>query len=147
MNPHIRELAQALIDSAPEDNLRISDDLRHLLEAHLLPGDLPDTLSSIGPAEAFHAAFNAMGGLPRLLLYADRYPAGFYKLYARLLVLTAHPIVPAPSSHEATQDEWPSWMQPRRLSYQAPDYARGGASDPHAPTSADPMDDTDPDHA
>ena len=38
---------------------------------------------------AFHQAFELVGGVPRLALWADANPSDFYKLYARLLPTTA----------------------------------------------------------
>lgn len=46
--------------------------------------------------EAFHVAFQMVGGVPRLALWADQEPGEFFKLYARML--------PAPTSSEMEGD-------------------------------------------
>lgn len=100
---HLATLVTAL---SSEDGL-VSKDLRLLLDAGLLE-DLPDTLRGNAP-QNFQLAFEGMGGLTRLLLYADRNPGAFYKLYARMLRnVDAQPDPPPPP---------PQWLQPERLSY------------------------------
>jgi len=46
--------------------------------------------------EAFSVAFQMIGGVPRLALWADQNPDEFYKLYGRLL--------PASTSQEMSDD-------------------------------------------
>ncbi len=125
---HLNELAQALAstpDIAAEDPTRgiIGPDLRLLLEAGLHPSDLPDDLKK-GPAEAFAQTFEAMGGLPRLVMWADRNPGHFYKLFARLLIQTAAPITPHTADPaQKAADQWPEWLTARRLAYQEAGFA------------------------
>lgn len=119
---HLQELVQALESTPdngpnPEDGV-IGRDLRLLLEAGLHPSDLPDDLKK-GPAEAFAQTFEAMGGLPRLVMWADRNPGHFYKLFARLLIQTAAPITPHTADPaQKAADQWPEWLTARRLAYQ-----------------------------
>lgn len=53
------------------------------------------TLPKSGPVsrqmvvEAFTGAFDLIGGVPRLAIWADSHPTDFYKLYARLLPTAA----------------------------------------------------------
>lgn len=41
--------------------------------------------------ESFHEAFEQIGGVNRLALWADTHPEEFFKLYARLLPPSSHP--------------------------------------------------------
>lgn len=41
--------------------------------------------------EEFNAAFEQIGGISRLALWADTHPEEFFKLYARLLPAASHP--------------------------------------------------------
>ena len=45
----------------------------------------PKSLRRADVVEAFHQAFQQIGGVPRLSLWADGNPTEFYKLFARLL--------------------------------------------------------------
>ncbi len=113
-----------------------SDDLTHLREAGLVGTPQPSA------AQAFQQTFEQMGGLERLLIWADRYPASFYKLYARQIVPTIAPVLPQPP--KASQQEWPAWLLARRLSYQEAGFR---PADPNGPdvVDVDPMDDPDVD--
>jgi hypothetical protein len=120
MNQNLGELVQALnATPSDEDNSPLlSDDLRNLIESGLHPQDIPQSLNA-GPAEAFVQAFHSIGGLPRLILFADRNPAAFYKLFARLLIQTSAPITPITSDVAAqAAQQWPDWLTNRRLAYQ-----------------------------
>ena len=99
----------------------ISDELRMLVDSGIT-ADIPDSLSGT-PVQNFQMAFEAMGGLPRLLLYADRNPGAFYKLYARMIRQSSDVPEPPPPL--------PEWVSPERLSY-----TRG-------PTGVDPMETED----
>lgn len=116
-----KNLANLVLALSTEDGL-LSKDLRDLMDSGIME-DLPDTLRGNAP-QNFQAAFEAMGGLPRLLLYADRNPAAFYKLYARLIRNVDPPPEPPPPP--------PQWLAPDRLSF-------GGSS----ATSDDPMEKDD----
>lgn len=48
-------------------------------------------LSRTAVVEAFHDAFQQIGGVSRLSLWADSHPEEFFKLYARLLPPSSHP--------------------------------------------------------
>lgn len=46
---------------------------------------LPREVKRARVVNAFHEAFELIGGVPRLAHWADQSPSAFYKLYARLL--------------------------------------------------------------
>lgn len=122
MNPdqtNLQELVTALANIQDDDgNPLMSHEFMGLADYGLSHGDLPETLMKM-PAEAFMQVFQAMGGLPRLLLYADRNPAAFYKLFARLLVQTSGPLVPKQGDANYV-NEFPDWAKtPSRLAYSA----------------------------
>lgn len=48
-------------------------------------------VSRAAVVEAFHTAFQQIGGVSRLALWADTHPEEFFKLYARLLPPSSHP--------------------------------------------------------
>lgn len=71
-----------------------------------------DSLRRSDVVSAFHLAFQMIGGVPRLALWADANPTEFYKLYGRLLPSAAsdemsavgkltiiHALPPPPSPH------------------------------------------------
>jgi hypothetical protein len=60
---------------------------------------VPRELKRQRVVNAFHDAFELIGGVPRLALWADQHPTDFFKLYARLL--------PAEASKSAQQDDKP----------------------------------------
>lgn len=111
---NLKELVEALAGGPGDDS--ISKDLRALLEKGLATSSLPGTLKDVRAAQALQLAFEGMGGLPRLLLWADKYPASFYKLYARMVAATVTPVLPTPPQQQ--EQEWPSWLTQRRLAYQ-----------------------------
>ena len=78
-----------------------------------------------------------MGGTQRMLLWADKYPASFYKLYARQIIPTIAPVLPQPP--KASEQEWPAWLTARRLSYQE----AGFRPTNQQPDEPDAMDDPD----
>lgn len=51
---------------------------------------LPRELKRAKVVNAFHEAFELIGGVPRLAHWADQSPSAFYKLYARLLPTQAN---------------------------------------------------------
>ena len=104
---------QALKDE--KGNATLSPDLMDLLGNGLHPSVLPPTLD-VGAAEMFQLTAKAIGGLPRMIHWADRYPAAFYKLYARQMMPTMAPVLPEPQG--AAEQEWPEWLTNRRLAYQ-----------------------------
>lgn len=66
------------------------DDHVKIVEVEVLPY-LPSgrlTAQALRRADvvtAFHTAFQMIGGVPRLALWADKNPGDFYKMYSRLL--------------------------------------------------------------
>jgi hypothetical protein len=66
------------------------DDNSKVIEGEFLP-HMPSgrlTAQALRRADvvtAFHTAFQMIGGVPRLALWADHNPTEFYKLYSRLL--------------------------------------------------------------
>lgn len=48
-------------------------------------------LSRTAVIDAFNTAFQQIGGVSRLSLWADAHPEEFFKLYARLLPPSSHP--------------------------------------------------------
>lgn len=84
---------QALLD-APELalaglNLEMSPELTRLLERGLIGNSLPPVLKDSRAAKAFQQAFEMIGGVPRLALWADQNPTKFYTLYSKLVPSTA----------------------------------------------------------
>jgi hypothetical protein len=115
MEQHLQELVQALATLKTKDgDPLLSSDLLDLLAASLTPSSIPSDLNPKA-AEALQLAFEAMGGLPRLTLWADAHPAAFYKLFARMVTQTITPVLPRV---ESTQQDWPTWLTMRRLAYQ-----------------------------
>lgn len=92
----------------------ISPEMKDLIQRGLHHVFLPEALQPRS-AEAFQLAFEAMGGLPRLLLWADQNPSKFYQLFARMMPQTIAPVLPSP---QQTNQVWPEWLSQRRLAYQ-----------------------------
>lgn len=112
-------------------NQTISPEMQELIENGSHHVHMPDSLKP-SAAEAFQLAFEGIGGLPRLLRWADRYPASFYKLYARQTIPTIAPVLPR--APEAATQDWPEWLTNRRLAYQEDDLtdiADGDEDDTH----------------
>lgn len=131
---NLQEMAASIVAlklDKDDEHTVASPELTALMEQGLHHVLLPQTLQPKA-AEAFQLAFEAMGGLPRLTLWADRYPASFYKLYARMIAATAAPILPDPPARNVEQ--WPEWLSARRLAYQeSRDVAEDIASRPVDP--------------
>jgi hypothetical protein len=49
------------------------------------PYQIPRSVGRKNVERAFHTAFEMIGGVPRLSLWADLHPTEFYKLYSRML--------------------------------------------------------------
>ena len=94
----------------------LSPELMTLLKEGLHHSLLPQTLQPKA-AEAMQLTYEAIGGLPREVLWADRNYGAFMKLYARQTNATIGPVVPPPRDTPTTQ-EWPDWLTSRRLAYQ-----------------------------
>lgn len=67
----------------------MSPELTRLLERGLIGNSLPPALKDSKAAKAFQQAFDMIGGVPRLALWADKNPTKFYTLYSKLVPATA----------------------------------------------------------
>ena len=94
-------------------NLEMSPELTRLLERGLIGSSLPPVLKDARAARAFQQAFDMIGGVPRLALWADQNPTKFYALYSKL--------VPATAEIDIKKDinVTISWASTERLSYQS----------------------------
>jgi hypothetical protein len=113
----------------PKPSFDLSPELTYLRDQGLVGNPEPSA------ALAFQKTFEQMGGTQRMLLWADKYPASFYKLYARQIIPTISPVLPQPA--KASEQEWPAWLTARRLSYQEAGFK------PTAGGPPDAMDDPD----
>jgi hypothetical protein len=126
------------IENAPENMLRsldlqMSPELTRLLERGLIGEGLPPVLRDSKAAKAFQQAFDMIGGVPRLSLWADQNLTKFYTLYSKLMPSTAE-------IHNKTELKISiSWASADRLSY-----ARGDVQDvvpnPEGDPHSDPAD-------
>lgn len=109
------DLASELGDSTDS----ISKDLQMLLQRGLHGAKLPKQLRSQKAGEAFQSAFEVIGGVTRLALWADRNPDKFYPLFARMIPQTVAPVVAdLPQTTKSLSQVHPSWLTARRLAYQ-----------------------------
>jgi hypothetical protein len=92
-------------------NLEMSPELTRLLERGLIGDSLPPVLKDSKAAKAFQQAFDMIGGVPRLALWADQNPTKFYTLYSKLVPATAE--VNTKTELKVTI----AWASPDRLSY------------------------------
>ena len=95
--------------SAPDTG---NSDLDLLLRKGLYGDKLPQKLKGQRAADAFQSAFDLIGGIPRLALWADKNPSAFFALYSKLIPAT----VQAQVNHTIKIDA--PWMNPNRLGYQ-----------------------------
>lgn len=98
--------------------VNISKDLQALLERGLHSTRLPRPLKTAKAAAAMQQAFEIIGGVPRLALWADRNPDKFYPLFARMIPQTIAPVVPEDPNGKNQEAQWPEWLSARRLAYQ-----------------------------
>lgn len=99
------------ITSPPPLEDEDDDTLRRL--SHLpRPQSIPRTVGRKRVEKAFLNAFELIGGVSRLVMWADQNPTEFYKLYARLL-----PGGP-PLDERKDISITINWAGPDRLSYQ-----------------------------
>lgn len=91
-----------------------SEQLDLLLQKGLYGERTPKPLRSKKAADAFQSAFDLIGGVPRLALWADKNPSAFFALYSKLIPSTVQAQVKATIKIDAP------WMNPNRLSYQNP---------------------------
>ena len=112
----LAEASAAAIQTAREDGtlpaIAISPEMTLLLSKGLHHVYLPPSLRPTS-AQAFQLAFEAIGGIPRFVLWADHNPRQFYTLYSRLVPSTIPPV----EQQKVTQ-VWPEWLSHRRLAYQ-----------------------------
>lgn len=104
------------IEDAPDTvlaglNLEMSPELTRLLERGLVGSALPAPLRDSKAAKAFQQAFEMIGGVPRLALWADQNPTKFYTLYSKLVPATAE------INEKKDININISWATPERLSY------------------------------
>lgn len=82
-----------------------------LLSKGLYGEKLPKVLRSQKAANAFQHAFELIGGVPRLALWADKNPSAFFALYSKLIPSTVQAQVQSTITINAP------WMDPNRLKY------------------------------
>lgn len=92
-----------------------SPELDNLLQKGLYGSKLPSELRGKKAANAFQQAFDLIGGVPRLALWADKNPTAFFSLYSKLIPSSVKAEIQGTIKIDAP------WMNPDRLSYQ-----RGG---------------------
>src|SRR5688500_17505941 len=91
--PPDKDLAPQMADMASEirdlsSEVKISKELEALLARGLHSAKLPQVMRSARAAEAFQQAFEIIGGIPRLAIWADANPDKFFPLYARMMTQT-----------------------------------------------------------
>ena len=89
-----------------------------LLAKGLYGAKLPKELKGQRAADAFQNAFELIGGIPRLALWADKNPTAFFSLYSKLIPSTIKAQVDSTITINAP------WMNPNRLSYRDADGER-----------------------
>lgn len=117
--PPLDQAAQ-LADIASDlgDTGGISKDLQLLLERGLHGAKLPKQLRSQKAGEAFQSAFEVIGGVTRLALWADKNPDKFYPLFARMIPQTVAPVVAQlpQTDNKGKLDDMP-WLTAQRHLY------------------------------
>lgn len=100
-------------------DIGMSKDFVALIQRGLHSAKLPKALRGQKAAEAFQTAFELIGGVPRLALWADQNPDKFYPLVARMIPQTVAPVV-ADLPSQAQKDTFPTmpWLTTQRLQYQ-----------------------------
>jgi hypothetical protein len=73
----------------PEIDPNISAELKNLFDRGLLGDGLPPVMRTSRAAQAFQQAFDMIGGIPRLALWADQNPTKFFTLFSKLVPATA----------------------------------------------------------
>lgn len=111
MTPKDEAVLQQFYMAAMERGSTGSEDLDLLLRKGLYGAKTPKDLLKQKAADAFQSAFDLIGGVPRLALWADKNPSAFYALYSKLIPSTVQAQVNATIKVEAP------WMNPNRLSY------------------------------
>ncbi len=138
-NPPLDTSAQ-LVDLASDlgDTEGISKDLQMLLQRGLHGAKLPKALRSQKAGEAFQSAFEVIGGVTRLALWADKNPDKFYPLFARMIPQTVAPVVAGLPQTDAKNrlDDMP-WLTAQRHLYKVQPAALEDATDAEVKTKAD----------
>lgn len=106
------ELQQQFYCAAMANSSSGSQELDLLLKKGLYGKRAPKSLTNKRAADAFQSAFDLIGGIPRLALWADKNPTAFFSLYSKLIPSTVHAQV------NATIEIKAPWMSPNRLAYQ-----------------------------
>lgn len=128
--PPIDQAAQ-LADIASElSESDISKDLAMLLHRGLHGSKLPKQLRSQRAGEAFQSAFEVIGGVTRLALWADKNPDKFYPLFARMIPQTVAPVVAGlpQADNKGKLDDMP-WLTAQRHLYKVQPAALENATD------------------
>lgn len=99
--------------------LGISKEMQELLDRGLHSSKLPKQLRTAKAAEAMQQAFELIGGVPRLALWADRNPDKFYPLFARMIPQTVAPVLPEQHVSKHKLDDMP-WLTHQRHLYKVP---------------------------
>lgn len=108
------ELRQQFYCAAMASGTTGSTELDLLLKKGLYGKKTPQALKNKKAADAFQSAFDLIGGVPRLALWADKNPTAFFSLYSKLIPSTIQAQVNATIKIDAP------WMNPNRLAYQNP---------------------------
>jgi hypothetical protein len=103
-----RELAQLASKLRP---VMVSPEFQHLMDQALTTDRLPSPLRSGRAAKAFQQAFDLIGGVPRLALWADQNPDKFFPIYSKLIPTSIE------AKTQAKVDINLSWVDPQRLAY------------------------------
>lgn len=111
MTPEDEVNIQRFYMAAMERGSTGSEDLDLLLRKGLYGAKVPKDLYKQKAADAFQSAFDLIGGVPRLALWADKNPSAFFALYSKLIPSSIQAQVHATIKVEAP------WMNPNRLSY------------------------------
>lgn len=113
-SPQMTDMASDLRDLSSE--VKISKELEALLARGIHGAKLPQVMKSKRAAEAFQQAFDIIGGIPRLAIWADANPDKFFALYARMIPQTIGPVLPE-TEDKGGMVTMP-WITARRLMYQ-----------------------------
>lgn len=111
----LRELRKTGVNADAPPQLLISKELQALMERGLHSTRLPQEMRTAKAAEAFQQAFEVIGGVPRLALWADQNPDKFYMLYGRMITPTINPVLPEANKGQVI-DNMP-WITAQRHQY------------------------------
>lgn len=118
--PNAYSLTPEQVSDAMDEmkDMGMSPDFIKLVERGLVGHKLPKALRSAKASQAMQSAFEMIGGVPRLMLWADKNPDKFYQLYARMIPQTIAPVVAElpDSSKRESIDNMP-WVAAQRLTY------------------------------